>query len=136
MLLPGVSGSLLLVILGQYTVVSAAVHDRDLGILAVFAAGLVLGVLLFVPLLRRLLERHPSPTLSLLTGLMLGSIRALWPWKSQYDPKAGQLSNHFGLLDQGVVAFLGVVVAVLAGAGVVLALEWLERRAAAGAGSS
>jgi len=133
MLLPGVSGSLLLVILGQYTVVSGAVHDRNLAVLMVFGTGLVLGVALFVPVLRRLLEHHPRRTLSLLTGLMLGSTRALWPWKSQYDPKAGQLANHFGLLDSGSVALLGVLLAVVAGGGVVLLLEWLERRAAAGA---
>lgn len=134
MLLPGVSGSLLLVILGQYTVVSAAVHDRNLTVLMVFAAGLVLGVSLFVPVLRRLLARHPRPTLSLLTGLMLGSTRALWPWKGQYDPKAGELANHFGLLDAGPWALCGVIVAALAGGGAVLLLEWVERRAAARAG--
>jgi putative membrane protein len=131
MLLPGVSGSLLLVILGQYTTVSAAVHDRDLQVLAIFMAGLFIGASLFVPLLRRLLERHPRPTLSLLTGLMLGSTRALWPWKSQYDPKAGELANHLGLLDAGTLALGGVMLATVAGGGAVLLLEAVERRAAA-----
>jgi putative membrane protein len=131
MLLPGVSGSLLLVILGQYTVVSAAVHDRDLVVLLVFLSGIALGACLFVPFLRRLLARHPRPTLSVLTGLMMGSTRALWPWKDQYDPKAGELSNHLGVLDGGPLAFLGVLLAALVGAGAVLLLEWLERRAAA-----
>ena len=87
----------------------------------------------YTMVLRRLLERHPRPTLSLLTGLMLGSTRALWPWKGQYDPKAGELANHFGLLDAGALALCGVVLAALAGGGAVLLLEWVERRAAAGA---
>lgn len=130
MLLPGVSGSLLLVIIGQYTVVSAAVHDRDLAVLAVFAAGLALGAALFVPFLRRLLERAPRPTLSLLTGLMLGSTRALWPWKTHYDPKSGELGNHLGVLQAGWGGLLAVLLATLAGAAAVLLLEWLERRAA------
>ena len=134
MLLPGVSGSLLLVVLGQYTVVSSAVHDRNLTVLAVFAAGLALGASLFVPLLRRLLEAAPRPTLALLTGLMLGSTRALWPWKGNYDPKAGQLDNHLRVLEAGGGAFAAVLFAALAGAGAVLLLEWLERRAARRAG--
>jgi putative membrane protein len=134
MLLPGVSGSLLLVILGQYTVVAAAVHDRDLARLGVFAAGLALGAALFVPLLRALLERHPRLTLSLLTGLMLGSTRALWPWKGQYDPKAGELANHGDVLAAGFGPFLGVLAATLAGAALVLLLEGIERRTARRAG--
>src|SRR5690606_25274559 len=56
MLLPGVSGSLLLVILGQYATVAGAVHDRNLTILVVFVAGIAGGVLLFVPVLRYFLS--------------------------------------------------------------------------------
>jgi putative membrane protein len=125
MLLPGVSGSLFLVIIGQYTAVAAAVHDRDVAILAVFAAGLALGAATFVPILRRLLEHKHDITMAALTGLMIGSLRALWPWKSGYDPKKELMEN---------VAVFGdwwwVAAGAAAGAAVVVLLARLERRLA------
>lgn len=122
MLLPGVSGSMLLVILGQYTVVAGAVHDRDLGVLLVFTLGLLLGVATFVPALRFLLSRQHDLTMAALTGLMAGSLRALWPWKTSYDPKAAEMLNS-GVGEQ----VLWVVVAAALGGAVVYLLSVLER---------
>jgi len=135
MLLPGVSGSLLLVILGQYTTVAGAVHDRNAVVLALFACGLLIGVFTTVPLLRALLARLPGPTLAALTGLMAGSSRALWPWKDQYDPKAGPLSNHLEVLAGGWGPLLGVVAAGLLGVVVVILLDLVERRLGSGEGA-
>ena len=126
MLLPGVSGSLLLVILGQYTTVAGAIHDRHWGTLGVFLAGILLGLALFVPVLRRLLLRHKDLTLAALTGLMAGSLRALWPWKSHYDLKdlaAGPMQN-VGVGDD----WLLVVGVAVAGGLAAWALRFLERR--------
>jgi putative membrane protein len=123
MLLPGVSGSMFLVIVGQYTTIAAAVHDRDLGKIAVFVVGLGIGVALFVPVLRFLLRRFHDFTMAGLTGLMAGSLRALWPWKVGYDPKSGPITN-VGVGD-GVP---WVLLALLAGAAVALLLQQLERR--------
>ena len=104
MLLPGISGSLMLLVIGQYTAITTAVHDLtgdgDRGAAAVrvgvFLGGIALGLALFVPVLRALLRRHRDVTLAALTGLMAGSLRALWPWKSHYDIKdvaAGHMAN-------------------------------------------
>lgn len=134
MLLPGVSGSLLLVVLGQYAVVVTALHDREVVPLALFTLGLALGVVGVVPVLRRLLERHPRPTFAALTGLMVGSTRALWPWKHGYDPKAGELANRLDVLREGPGPFLGVLGAVLLGAAAVAFLDRLERSARAAPG--
>ena len=123
MLLPGVSGSLLLVMLGQYTAVVEALHDRDIPRFAVFLAGVVIGVAVFVPLLRRLLRTAHDATMATLTGLMAGSLRALWPWKANFDPKAGALINE---APGGPI--LGVVIAAMAGAGAVYLLSLLEKR--------
>jgi putative membrane protein len=123
MLLPGVSGSLFLVIIGQYTMVAAAVHDRDFGILIVFLAGIGLGALLFVPLLRYLLHHRHDLTMAALTGLMAGSLRALWPWKDNYDPKVAPMVNQ-GIGDQVAL----VAAAAVAGGAVVWLLAQLERR--------
>jgi len=123
MLLPGVSGSLLLVVLGQYTTVAGAVHDRHFDLLLVFAAGIALGLATAVPLLRRLLRRHHDLTMAALTGLMAGSLGALWPWKSNYEPKAGPLANT------GVAGdVLPVVAAAILGAAAAYLLARLERR--------
>lgn len=123
MILPGVSGSLLLVILGQYQVIVSALHDRDFGTFGIFLVGICLGIVTFVPLLRRVLASHHDLTMAALTGLMAGSLRALWPWKTSYDIKAGQMSNT--AIGEGVVL---VIVAALAGAGVLFLLHILERK--------
>lgn len=123
MLLPGVSGSLLLVVLGQYTTVARSVHDFNLEVLSLFLLGVVIGLALFVPLLRFLLRRFHDVTLAALTGLMAGSLRALWPWKESYDPKVAPMTN-IAPTDQIPL----VVVFAVAGALTVLALALLERR--------
>ncbi len=125
MILPGVSGSLLLVILGQYQVIVNALHDRDIATFGVFIVGIGLGIISFVPLLKRVLARHHDLTMATLTGLMAGSLRALWPWKESFDVKAGQMTNT-GIGD-GIAL---VLVAALAGGAVVFALHILERKLA------
>lgn len=123
MILPGVSGSLLLVILGQYQTIVNALHDKDFVTFGIFLAGIVLGIITFVPFLRFLLARYHNLTMAALTGLMAGSLRALWPWKSSYDIKSGQLTNTG--IGEGL---LWVVVAALIGAAVVFLLAKLEGR--------
>nr|WP_274387782.1 DUF368 domain-containing protein [Salsipaludibacter albus] len=80
MILPGISGSFILLLLGMYEPVLAAISGRDLGVLAVFAAGAVTGLALFSSWLDRLLLRRHDLTLAVLIGLMAGSMRVLWPW--------------------------------------------------------
>lgn len=83
LVLPGVSGSFLLLTLGLYEPTINAVNDRDFGYLAVFATGMVVGLALFVKLLQWLLERHRRMTLAVMAGIIAGSLRALWPWQSE-----------------------------------------------------
>lgn len=85
MLLPGVSGSFLLLIMGQYARVLDAIHERDLVVIGVFGAGCALGLLGFSRVLSALLRRAPDLTLATLTGLMLGSCRKLWPFEVPLD---------------------------------------------------
>lgn len=83
LVLPGVSGSFLLIAMGLYAPTLGAVEDRNLAYLAVFAAGAFVGIALFVKVLDRLLEDFRKPTLIVMVGLMLGSLRALWPWQTE-----------------------------------------------------
>ncbi|MCF8551310.1 MAG: DUF368 domain-containing protein [Candidatus Nanopelagicales bacterium] len=81
LVLPGVSGSFLLLTLGMYDTTIAAVNDRNFVYLGVFALGAILGLAVFVTVLRWLLEHKARITLVIITGLMIGSLRALWPWQ-------------------------------------------------------
>jgi len=80
MILPGISGSFLLVMMGMYTEVLGAVNDRDVVSLGAFAVGAVLGLALFSTLLHWLLDNYHNWVIAAMVGLMLGSTRVLWPW--------------------------------------------------------
>jgi putative membrane protein len=82
MILPGVSGALVLVLLGKYQDVLNAVTSFQVLPLVVFGLGALLGLSLMVRLLTRLLRRYHDATLTFLCGLMAGSLRRLWPWKA------------------------------------------------------
>ncbi|MDE0559456.1 DUF368 domain-containing protein [Algoriphagus sp. NF] len=81
MILPGISGSFILLILGKYENIMTAISERDLFTLGVFAAGCVVGILSFSRVISWLLKKFYSTTIGLLSGFMLGSINKLWPWK-------------------------------------------------------
>jgi putative membrane protein len=116
MILPGISGSFLLVVLGMYTPVLAAVTDRDIATLAVFILGAVIGLALFSQVLDRALRTHHDVVLASLIGLMAGSLRVLWPWPLGVDSTA--LGSPDGDVVAAVVAAgIGfVMVVVIAGA--------------------
>ena len=83
MILPGISGSFLLLMMGMYAAVLGAAHDRtasDLLSLGLFVIGAVLGLALFSTALGWVLDRHHNRVLAVLIGLMAGSFRVLWPW--------------------------------------------------------
>ncbi len=81
MILPGISGSYLLLIMGKYQQVLAAINDRDFLSLAIFGSGIVVGILSFVRIVSWLLKRWRHFTLITLTGIMAGALRTVWPWK-------------------------------------------------------
>ena len=83
LVLPGISGSYLLLALGMYAPTLAAVNDRDFGYLGTFILGAILGLASFVSLLQWLLANKLKMTMVVMTGLMVGSLRALWPWQSE-----------------------------------------------------
>lgn len=80
MILPGVSGSFLLLMMGMYATLLGAVHDLDVVSLAVFTLGATIGLAVFSTLLGWLLEHYHDLLLASLIGLMMGSLRVLWPW--------------------------------------------------------
>ena len=81
MMLPGISGSFLLLLMGMYQVVISAVVNLELVTLALFALGCGIGILLFSRILQRLLHIAEQPTMATLFGFLLGSLVILWPWQ-------------------------------------------------------
>lgn len=83
MILPGISGSFILVLLGKYFYIMEAVETLDLVVLVVFAVGCFLGITSFSHVLSYALRRFRNVTLAVLSGFMLGSLNKVWPWKAQ-----------------------------------------------------
>ncbi|MFW6070181.1 MAG: DUF368 domain-containing protein [bacterium] len=81
MILPGISGAFILVLLGKYQFVLSAVTQRDVISLGIVFAGAVIGLVTFAQILGWLFKRYHNLTVAALTGLMLGSLRKVWPWK-------------------------------------------------------
>ena len=81
MILPGISGSFILIILGAYKTLSDALHDFDIKKILVFVAGATIGLLSFSHVLKWLFKHYHNITLALLTGFIFGSLNKVWPWK-------------------------------------------------------
>ncbi|HUH27049.1 DUF368 domain-containing protein [Gelidibacter sp.] len=81
MILPGISGSFILVILGAYKTLSDAIHDFDFKRIAIFAIGALIGLLSFSRVLKWLFNHYKNTTLAVLTGFIFGSLNKIWPWK-------------------------------------------------------
>lgn len=94
MILPGISGSFILVILGAYKTLSDALHDFDLKRIAIFAAGAIIGLLSFSKLLKWLFKHYENTTLSLLTGFIIGSLNKIWPWKQTLSVYSKELDTN------------------------------------------
>lgn len=138
LILPGVSGSFILVLLGMYTVVFGAVRglasgeDGSLLIVACFGAGCLVGLALFSKLLTWTFKTYPNRTFALLTGFMLGSLNKLWPWRNTLTTRMNSSGEEVPLLEAKVMPghydggdpyVLAVILAVLAGLAIVFLLE-------------
>jgi putative membrane protein len=110
--LPGVSGSYLLLAMGLYAPTLDAVDGRDLGYLAVFGAGALLGLALFARVLTRLLREHRDATVAALLGLMVGSLRALWPWADEQETLQAPPGELSEVLPVAGFAVLGMAIVI------------------------
>ncbi len=118
MILPGISGSLILLLVGMYPAVLAAVNDRDYAAVGMFVVGAIVGLALFSQVLYWALRNHHDVVLAGLIGLMAGSLRVLWPWPGGVDSSA--LGPPEGDLLPVILAFvvglaLVIVISRLAG---------------------
>jgi putative membrane protein len=124
-ILPGISGSYLLLLLGLYPVVIEALAGMDVVTLAALGLGCLTGIFLFAGLLSWLLERFYSSVLALLLGVMIGALPPLWPWQGPIaDPRTGELVGalfrlespvSYGILSGEPSGFFSVSLAAMAG---------------------
>ncbi len=87
MILPGISGTFILILLGAYSTLSTAIAELDIKKLLVFVSGAVIGLLSFSKVLKWLLHKYHTQTFAVLTGLIIGSINQVWPWKKVLETR-------------------------------------------------
>ena len=106
MILPGISGSYILLLIGIYPVVMTAITERNVTILSAIAIGVVIGLLSFSKLLKWLFTHYKQEMLVVLTGIMLGSLNKVWPWKKTVSIYLDSHGETKPLLEQSISPFL------------------------------
>jgi putative membrane protein len=81
MILPGISGSFILVLLGMYSFILGAVGDMNITVILIFLVGAAIGIIAFSNVLSWLLKKYHNTTIAILAGFMVGSLNKVWPWK-------------------------------------------------------
>ena len=127
MILPGISGSFILVLLGKYFYIMEAVKALDFSVLLLFAAGAFIGITAFSHLLSYALRHFRNITLATLTGFMLGSLNKVWPWKEITDNSHGMPIETNILPDSYIIE---AMVLMLVGFLLVYVLEKLSAKTA------
>lgn len=140
MILPGLSGSFILLLLGLYAPVLAALKGFDWSILLFFVAGCAVGLMAFSRVLHWMFERFHDVTLALLAGFMLGSLNKVWPWKYTVAYTIDRKGKEVPLVQENVLPatysdlvgepsyLISAVLLLAGGAALVLLLEWRSVR--------
>ena len=111
MILPGISGSFILLILGAYKTLSNAINDFDFKKISLFVIGAFIGLLSFSRILKWLFKNYHNTTLALLTGFILGSLNKVWPWKKTISvmvDKTGEIVPFSSITDFGTLSFFQI----------------------------
>ncbi len=119
MILPGISGSFILLLMGKYHYIMEAIKSFDITIIAVFGAGAAIGIVLFSNILSYLFSKFHDITIALLAGFMLGSLGKVWPWKEIYMDSGVEMTRNIAPNELIIPA----IAMMLIGGGVVLLLE-------------
>ena len=125
MILPGISGSFILVLFGKYEYIMEAVSELNIPVLIVFAIGCLVGIVAFSKFLHWLIGRFEKQTLLVLIGFTIGALVKVWPWA---DKAANEAANVLNGQSVEALHIGGAVLWALIGAGSVLALELLTRK--------
>ncbi len=102
MILPGISGSFILVLLGSYKMILEAIHSRDMQIIVVVGSGIVFGLLSFSKVLKWLFSNYKNLTLAGLTGFIIGSLNKIWPWKETLSWRVNSHGEEVPFLQKSI----------------------------------
>lgn len=140
MILPGISGSFILLILGKYTFILEAINARDLVVIAIFGLGCIVGLLSFARLVSWLLGRFHDIAVALLAGFMIGSLNKIWPWKEVIRTRINSKGEEVPLISENILpgdymAATGLqpqvtqaIIFMMLGIGIVVLLEQLASK--------
>jgi putative membrane protein len=103
MILPGISGSFILLLLGKYKYILAALDRFDIPVLIVFIAGAIIGIISFSHFLSWLLKQYKFLTITFLAGIMFGSLNKIWPWKQVLESTTDSHGKIIPLLEKNIL---------------------------------
>ncbi len=116
MILPGISGSLILVILGVYTLIINALNNLEYNIILVFLIGCLIGIINFSKIIKWLFHNYRDYTFSIMLGLVIGSIYTVWPWRKSFTD---DVTNEY--------IFISVIITII-GFAVIYSLEKISKK--------
>lgn len=116
MILPGISGSLILVILGVYTLIINALNNLEYNIILVFLIGCLIGIINFSKIIKWLFHNYRDYTFSIMLGLVIGSIYTVWPWRKSFTD---DMTNEY--------IFLSVIITII-GFTIIYTLEKISKK--------
>lgn len=134
MILPGISGSFILVLLGQYSFILQSLVNFNLLVIITFACGAIIGIVSFSHILTWLFKHYEMMTLSALTGFMLGSLNKIWPWKNTLETYVDQHGKTLPLVQENILPgtidtqFILAVSLIVLGVALVLGIEYISKR--------
>lgn len=140
MILPGISGSFILVLLGMYKFILEAVGDMKIAVIGTFMAGAAVGIIAFSNVLSWLLKKYHNLTIAVLAGFMVGSLNKVWPWKEvtetildrhgELKPIAERniLPGTYEQITGNEALLLGAVICVIAGFALIFVVEGVGKK--------
>ena len=136
MILPGISGSFILLLMGSYQTVLGAVKDKDLLTIGVFMAGAVIGLLSFSSVLKWMFTKYHDLTIAVLTGFLIGSLNKLWPWKETISTRINSHDEVVPFIQENMLPVDGggnphIIIALLfcvLGAAIIFGMEFVSKK--------
>jgi putative membrane protein len=139
MILPGISGSFILVLLGMYKFILDAVGNLQIAVILTFLVGAAIGIVAFSNILSWLLKKYHNPTIAVLAGFMVGSLNKVWPWKQVTETFTDRYGEIKPLVEENILpatyeqitgnnAFLiGAILLAIVGFAIIFVMEGLTK---------
>lgn len=134
MILPGISGSFILVLLGEYMFMLESLTNLDLAVILIFSAGAIIGILSFSRVLDWLFKNFETITLASLTGFMAGSLNKIWPWKETLKTFVNRKGETLPLIQKNILPsqfdsqLLYTILLIITGLALIFIIEYIAKK--------